>query len=225
MTTYDVIVIGTGGVGSAAVCHLARRGMRVLGLDQFSHGHDRGSSHGQTRIIRQAYHEHVDYVPIVLQAYELWEELERETGEQLLHRIGLLGIGSPESAVIRGIRSSAATPHLDIDELTAEEISRQFRCLRVPEGSLGLLECQAGYLFVERCVLAHLEIARRHCAELLTGQVVTDWESTGTHITVRTENAAYSAAQLIVAGGAWAGGLLAELQIPLRVVAKHVHWF
>jgi len=225
MAAYDVIVIGTGGVGSAAVYHLAQRGIRVVGLDQFPHAHDRGSSHGATRMIRQAYHEHIDYVPLVLRSYDLWQDLERETGEQLMRRTGLLGVGSPTGEVVKGIRHSAATHGLQVDELSVDEIQRQFPCYRVPTGAVGLLEHQAGYLLVERCVLAHLQLAQKHGATLLTGEIVRDWESTGTHVTVRTEQAEYSAAKLIVAGGAWAGRLLRELNIPLRVMAKHLHWY
>src|SRR5262245_20816491 len=102
MQAYDVIILGTGGVGSAAAYHLARRGAKVLGIDRFAAGHDRGSSHGETRIIRQAYFEHPDYVPLLLRAYALWRDLEEECGVDLLHQVGLLQIGPPAGAVVRG---------------------------------------------------------------------------------------------------------------------------
>src|SRR5580692_2198360 len=107
MPIHEVIVLGTGGVGSAAMYHLASRGARVLGLDRFPPGHDRGSSHGRTRIIRQAYFEHPDYVPLLRRAYELWAELDRRRGRPLLHEIGLLQAGPPDSAVLAGVRRSA----------------------------------------------------------------------------------------------------------------------
>src|SRR6185369_2674134 len=107
MATYDVIVLGTGGVGSAAAYHLAKRGAKVLGIDRFPGGHDRGSSHGETRIIRQAYFEHADYVPLLLRAYELWRELEQIAGEDLLHQVGLLQVGPPGGAVVGGVLESA----------------------------------------------------------------------------------------------------------------------
>src|SRR5262245_35934066 len=102
MATYDVIVLGTGGVGSAAVYQLAKRGVKVLGIDQCPGGHDRGSSHGETRVIRQAYFEHSDYVPLLLRAYELWRGVEQEAGVDLLHQVGLLQAGPPDGFVVKG---------------------------------------------------------------------------------------------------------------------------
>jgi len=107
MQTYDVIVIGTGGVGSAALFHLAKRGVKVLGLDRFPPGHDLGSSHGRTRIIRQAYFEHPDYVPLLLRAYEIWGDLSQRIGKPLLHEIGLLQLGLPTGQVVSGVRHAA----------------------------------------------------------------------------------------------------------------------
>src|SRR5215467_9324465 len=99
---YDAIVLGVGGMGSATVYHLARRGRRVLGLEQFSLGHDRGSSHGVNRIIRLAYAEHPNYVPLLRRAYELWRELESRAGERLLYITGGLDIGAPDSQIVTG---------------------------------------------------------------------------------------------------------------------------
>src|SRR5687768_11498093 len=104
MSTYDVIVLGTGGVGSAAVFHLAKRGFRVLGLDRFPGGHDQGSSHGHTRIIRMAYFEHPDYVPLLRRAYELWTELEHRREERLYHPVGLLEVGPATGIVVPGVK-------------------------------------------------------------------------------------------------------------------------
>src|SRR5215471_4671335 len=107
MTVYDAIVLGTGGIGSAALSALARRGAKVLGIDQFPGGHGRGSSHGETRVIRQAYFEHSDYVPLLLRAYELWCQLEQESGVDLLHQVGLLQVGPPEGCVVHGVLEAA----------------------------------------------------------------------------------------------------------------------
>src|SRR6187549_3207063 len=126
MDSYDVIVLGTGGVGSAAAYHAARRGAKVLGIDQFPGGHDRGSSHGETRIIRQAYFEHPDYVPLLLRAYELWAELEELSGEQLFHQVGLLQVGPRDGAVVSGVLASARQHRLIVEELTASETERRF---------------------------------------------------------------------------------------------------
>ena len=104
---FDVIVLGTGGFGSGTLYHLARRGLKVLGVDRFGAAHDRGSSHGETRIIRKAYFEHPDYVPLLLRAYDLWGELEAESQQQLFWQCGLMLAGLPESEAISGARLSA----------------------------------------------------------------------------------------------------------------------
>src|SRR5262245_27230766 len=131
MAGYDAIVIGTGGVGSAAMYHLARRGARVLGIDRFAPGHDRGSSHGQTRIIRQAYYEHPNYVPMLLRAYELWQELENRARERLYFQVGLLQVGPATGEVLRGVRASAAQHNLPIENLSAGEAEARFRGFRI----------------------------------------------------------------------------------------------
>src|SRR6478609_10660963 len=126
MQNYDVIVLGAGGVGSAAAYHLAQRGAKVLAIDQFPGGHDRGSSHGETRVIRQAYFEHADYVPLLLRAYELWRKLEKETGTDLLQQVGLLQVGPPEGFVVRGVLEAARLHGLKVESLRGEEVPKRF---------------------------------------------------------------------------------------------------
>lgn len=226
MSCYDAIVLGMGGVGSAALFHLARRGLRVLGIDRFSPGHDRGSSHGETRIIRQAYFEHPDYVPLLLRAYELWRELECESGDDLLRQVGLLQVGPPEGAVVRGVLEAARLHGLAVDSLTAVETEQRFPGFRVPEASVGVFEPAAGYLKVERCVLAHLAMAKRCGAEFRFGSAVVEWQTDGNGVVVRTEaGESYRAAKLIVTAGPWAPRMLADLGVPLEVRRKHVYWF
>lgn len=225
MTTYDAIVLGTGGVGSAAMFHLARRGLRVLGLDRFEGGHDRGSSHGQTRIIRQAYFEHSDYVPLLRRAYELWPQLEEKCGEQLYHEVGLLEIGPRDGIVLPGVMKSAREHNLEIDELAGTEVSRRFPGFVIPDGHDAVFEKRAGYLLVEQCVLAHLNEAKKLGADLRTGEAVTGWKTNGSGVTVQTESSEFNAGCLVITAGAWASQMLTELGIPLRVVIKHLHWY
>ncbi len=225
MADYDAIVLGTGGVGSATVFHLARRGERVLGLDRFSAGHDRGSSHGRTRIIRQAYFEHPDYVPLVLRAYELWSELEAECGQRLYHEIGLLQVGPRDGAVLQGVRASARQHGLDVEELGAAEIQSRWPGYCVPPGSAGVYEQRAGYLRVEACVQAHLTFAERHGAELRSDAAVVDWSADRGGVRVRTERETFHADRLLITAGAWAGPLLRDLSCRLEVRRKPQYWY
>src|SRR6058998_1791529 len=128
-STFDAIIIGLGAMGSAVACQLARRGGRVLGLDRFAPPHALGSSHGQTRIIREAYFEHPAYVPLVQRAYELWSELERQTGLSLLRRTGGLMVGRPDSAVVAGAKRSAKEHSLPHEVLSAAEVRIRFPAL------------------------------------------------------------------------------------------------
>lgn len=225
MRNYDVIVVGTGGVGSSALFHLAARGARVLGIDRFPGGHDRGSSHGQTRIIRQAYFEHPDYVPLLLRAYQLWRELEQLENKQLYFETGLLEIGPSDGIVVPGVLKSAALHGLDIERVGSSEAARRFPGFVVPEHFEAVFERRAGFLLVEQCVLAHLSAAQRAGAELAIGQEVVEWRASGSGVTVRTKGAEFHAAKLVVTAGAWARDLLQDLGIPLRVVLKHLHWY
>ncbi|MBI2481434.1 MAG: N-methyl-L-tryptophan oxidase [Planctomycetia bacterium] len=225
MNEYDVIVVGTGGVGSAAAFHLAQRGAKVLGLDRFPGGHANGSSHGETRIIRKAYFEHPDYVPLLNRAYELWAELEQRVGERLYHEVGLIEIGPPDGVVVPGVLTSARQHQLRVDELTEREVAERFPAFVIPDGSVAVFEQQAGFLLVERCVLAHLGEATRCGAELRTGETILDWQAKGGGVTVHTDKHTYSARKLVITAGAWAKDLLADLGIRLRVLRKHLHWY
>lgn len=222
---YDAVVIGTGGVGSAALYHLARRGVRVLGLDRFPGGHDRGSSHGDTRIIRLAYFEHPDYVPLLRRAYALWSELERTVGESLYHEVGLLEVGPPDGEVVPGVLRSAELHGLEVERLAAADVARWWPGFRVPEGYEAVFERRAGYLRVEQCVRAHLRAAVQSGAEHRTGVSVRGWRSEAGQVVVDTDVGPVSARRLVIAPGAWAAPLLAGAELSWRVLLKHIHWF
>ena len=223
---YDAIVLGTGGVGSAALFHLAKRSSRVLGLDRFSGGHDRGSSHGETRVIRQAYFEHPDYVPLLLRAYQLWHELEALQQQQLFYQVGLLEVGPTNGRLMQGIRSAAIQHQLTVASISPQQMKQRFPGYRLPENCEALFEPMAGYLLVEQCVLAHLAEAKKRGAEIHCDEEIHNWKvnDAGTVI-VSTNRQLYTADRLIVTGGAWAGDLLSSLKLPLRVVRKHMHWY
>lgn len=222
--SFDAIVVGTGGFGSGCLYHLARRGAKVLGLDRFPPAHDRGSSHGETRIIRQAYFEHPDYVPLLLRAYDLWRELERESGRELMRLCGLLICGPLDGEAVPGARLAATLHALDLEDVPAEVFARRFPGFRLADGHEAVFEPQAGFLFVEDCVRTHLDLARRHGAELRTEEVVLEWRPARTEVRVVTDRGEYAAGKLIVTAGAWSAELLGNAPA-LRVLRKAVLWF
>ena len=224
LTIYDAIVLGAGGVGSAALCQLAARGANVLGLDRFAPPHDKGSSHGQSRIIRQAYFEHPNYTPLLLESYRLWSELTCQVDRRLYCEVGVLQMGPPDGVVVPGVLRSASEHDLDVAQLAPDEVQRRWPALSVPEGFVGVLESRAGYLFVEACVEAHLELARRAGAKLRCPVEVHSWQP-GPPVRVQTTVGEFSADRLIITAGAWAGPLLGELGLALEVRRKSLFWY
>jgi sarcosine oxidase len=224
-SSFDVIVLGVGGMGSAACFELARRGRRVLGLEQFALAHDRGSSHGHTRIIRTAYAEGPQYVPLARVAFSRWYELEQLTGRHLLTECACLNAGPPGSEHVEGVRKSEREHALEAEELTASEISRRFPAFRLPENYRGVVERAAGFLYVEDCVRAHCEAAVASGAEIHAEEPVREWKAVGDGVEVTTDRDTYRAAKLIVTAGAWATKLLADIGAPLRVMRQVLTWF
>ncbi|WP_029214421.1 N-methyl-L-tryptophan oxidase [Kallotenue papyrolyticum] len=225
MPTYDVIVLGLGGMGSAAAYHLAARGRRVLGLEQFTPAHDRGSSHGQTRIIREAYAEGPAYVPLVRRAYELWQALERTTDTPLLQITGGLMIGHPDTAFLQGVQASVQRHHLPHEVLSAEDLRRRYPVLRPLPDEIAIWEPRAGFLRPEACIQAHLAAAQRHGAALHFEEPVQRWRATDAGVEVVTARGRYQAERLVITAGAWLGALVAELAPHLRVERQPVFWF
>jgi monomeric sarcosine oxidase len=224
--SYDVIVLGLGGMGSAAAAHLAGRGQRVLGLERFGPAHDRGSSHGDTRIIRQSYFEDPAYVPLLLRAYELYERLARDSGSELMRLTGGLYFGSPESTVVGGSLRSAREWDLPHQVLDAGEIRRRFPVFTPGEDEVGLYEEAAGFVRPEATVTAHLTLAARRGAELRFEEPALEWTATpGGGVRVETASATYEAGALVVAPGAWAPSVLADLGVPLTVERQVLYWF
>ncbi|AWM38417.1 Monomeric sarcosine oxidase [Gemmata obscuriglobus] len=223
--SFDVIVLGAGGMGSAACFELARRGLKVLGLEQFALVHDRGSSHGHTRIIRTAYAEHPAYVPLARRAFERWYELEQLTEQHLLTECECLNAGPPGSEHVEGVRASVRTHNLVAEELNGAEINRRYPAFRFPAEYRGVVERAAGFLYVEECVRAHLDMAVECGAEIRAEEPVRAWKVTGSGIEVTTDRGTYHAAKLIVTAGAWATKLLADIGVPLRVMRQTLLWF
>ena len=194
-------------------------------MDRFPPGHDRGSSHGRTRIIRQAYFEHPDYVPLLLRAYELWAELSQRCGKQLYHEIGLLQIGPPNGSVVPGVLQAAQLHGLRVDHLSASQAEKRFPGFRISSKWEAVFEQKAGYLDVEKCVLAHVEEAKKLGAEIRSNVEANSWKIHGNRCFVSTSHGDLATHKLVIAAGPWAPQLLADLGIILEVRRKDVYWY
>lgn len=225
MERYDAIVLGVGGMGSATVYHLARRGLKVLGLERYNIPNDIGSSHGVTRLIRLAYFEHPDYVPLLRRAYELWRELEHLCGERLLFITGTLDIGKEGSRNVEGSRTSCELYHLPHEVLTGPEVSRRFPGYHLPADIVALYQPDGGMLLPERCIVAHVTAAQALGAQIHAQEQVAGWEPQGEGVVVRTNRATYGGGKLVISAGAWAPELVPQLHglaVPERQV---LGWF
>ena len=222
----DVIVIGTGAVGSAATYYLARKGVDVIGLDRFPAAHDKGSSHGQTRIIRLAYFEHPNYVPLLERSYELWEELEKVSGVDLYTESGLIQVGPPCGEIVSGVRQSAGLHNLTVEDVTQSDLKDFYPGFSIPDGMEAVFEKRAGFLKVEKCIQTFLNLAQDSGARLHTGIEVLDWESDSSErVSVITNDGVFTADKVIITAGAWVGDLLDRLDVQLTVVRKPLFWF
>jgi len=222
---FDTIVTGLGAVGSAAAFRLASRGNRVLGLDRFSPPHALGSSHGKSRIIREAYFENPLYVPLVQRSYECWAEVETLSGRQLYTRTGGLMIGPPDGAVVGGARASALAHGLPFEELSAAELQHRVPAFHPDPGTVAIWEPRAGILAPEAAIEVHLTLARAAGAELRFDEPMLKWSAAGDQVEVTTSRGTVRAAQLVIAAGAWARDLLSDLALPLTVERNVVYWF
>lgn len=226
MNRYDVVVVGGGVMGCAAAYHLAKRGRRVLLLEQFAIGHDRGSSHGHSRIIRLAYNA-PDYVRLAQAAYPLWRALEQESGVDLLLRTGGLDFalpGTPSFAATRATLAATGVAFVDLDRAAIAERYPQFH---VPDGAVGIYQQDAGILNADRCVATLAAEARRHGAAIHEGEPTLTIATDGAGVIVRSGAASYTADRVVVAAGAWARSLLLQvgLDLPLTVTREQVAFF
>jgi sarcosine oxidase len=217
MNEYDVIVVGLGAMGSAAAYQLGRRGQRVLGLDAFPAGHAMGSSHGESRIIRLAYYEHADYVPLLYRAYELWAELERETGEQLLYPSGGLMIGRMDDELVAGSIASIRAQNREHEVLDAGELRRRYPAFVPDDDEIALFDPRMSILFADRCLVALRRLAVAHGAELRDETPVRRWAATKDGVEVWTDGEGFRASRLVFAAGPWIAKLLPELALPVGI--------
>lgn len=211
-------------MGSSCCFQLARRGIRVLGLEQFDIPHALGSSHGASRMIRLAYYEHPDYVPLLRRAYELWDELQAICGQKLLYRTGGLYMGPPKGEIVGGSLRAAREHQLPHEVLDRDQIHGRFPQFQIPDQWVGLFEPEAGFLLPERVIAAYAQAALRAGAELQGREIVVDWNADLNGVLVRTNKGEYHAAHLIFCGGPWSGKLVRDLGVELTITRQVLGW-
>ncbi|MFC7054340.1 N-methyl-L-tryptophan oxidase [Hansschlegelia quercus] len=228
----DVAVVGLGAMGAAALAELARRGVKAVGIDRFAPPHDLGSSHGETRITRQAVGEGAALAPFVMKSHEIWRALEEETGESLLVECGALIMGKGANShhgkpdFVRATAATAKAFSIPHEMLAADEIRRRFPQFLVDDDTVGCFEPGGGYVRPERCIAAALTIAQRHGATMRTGETVTSITQIGDGVEVVTSSGIVRASRAIVSAGAWIGPLLGSPFDRLLSVKRQVlHWF
>tara|TARA_Y100001968_G_scaffold333872_1_gene400371 strand:+ start:1384 stop:2517 length:1134 start_codon:yes stop_codon:yes gene_type:complete len=222
---FDYLVLGLGGVGSAALYHLAKRGHQVAGIDRFPIAHDLGSSHGHTRLIRQSYFEHPSYVPLVQRAFELWEQLSVDHGRDVYYETGIIEAGPPEGELVPGVLDSAHQHGLDVEQLTVIQARQRWPQFAFADEHAVVYEQRAGFLLVEQCVSAHVELAQWSGAETFCDQSIQQIISEPEVIRVITDRTEFTAGKVILTLGTWARELIPELKDKLTVLRKPLHWF
>jgi sarcosine oxidase len=225
MAQFDVVVVGLGATGAAALRELARRGFRVAGIEQFTPGHDRGSSHGETRIIRLGYFEHPSYVPLLRRSYELWRELEADSGRRLMRTTGIVEVGPPHGPLIAGTLAASREHGLPHTVLDSAELMQQFPAFHVPNEYVGVFQPDGGFVAAEASIEALLELARNTNAEIRTGVRVNTIEPNGQGVRIATSTGEIEARAVIVAAGSWVSALIPGLYEYLRSTREVMAWF
>ena len=223
-TFFDIIVIGVGSMGAPACYYLAKRGYKVLGIEQFNITHELGSHVGQSRIIRKAYFEHPDYVPLLQRAYANWRELENETGEQVYYPSGLVYFSSPKHELIKGVKRSAELYKIPLDVLDRAATVKKFPAFRIPGDFETLFEPEAGFITPEKAIKLYAGLADSYRATIHTGEQMISWKKTGDSITVQTDKDTYRCGQLIIAAGAWSAKLAPFFREAIKVTRQFVAW-
>jgi sarcosine oxidase len=221
---HDAVVVGVGGMGSAATYHLARRGVDVVGIERFDVPHTRGSSHGGSRIVRLVQHEDPSYVPLARRALDRYRELETATGRDLLTITGSIHAGAPGTGIVADATAACEAHDVPYERLSAAEVNERFPGYDLPEGFESVYQPDGGFVDPERAVAAHVEAAIESGGTVRARERVLDWHETGDGVRVKTDKGRYAADNLVVAAGAWAGKLVADLEPALTPVRRVMAW-
>ena len=223
-TSFDVIVIGVGSMGSATCYYLAKQGYKVLGLEQFDISHEFGSHAGQSRIIRKAYFEHPDYVPLLERAYENWKTFEKEIGEQLYFKTGLLYAGTSNNEIIKGVKHSAALYNIELEKLDLADAVKRIPQFKFPVDFEVLFEPEAGFIPPEKAIRLYASQAEKAGATIYNNEKVIEWKKDGQSVIVKTNKNTYHCNKLIITTGAWAGKMIPGFMNKIKVTRQFVAW-
>ncbi len=224
MKNYDAIVIGVGSMGSAACYWLAKRGYKVLGLEQFDIPHEQGSHAGQSRIIRQAYFEHPGYVPLLQRAYYNWQQLEKQTGTPVYFKTGLLYHGPAGHAMMKGVREAASLYDIELNNLTGQQTVPWYSQFHILPAFESIYEPAAGFIRPEKAVAIYKDEAIKNAADIHTREPVMEWTKENARIKVITGKSIYYSKKLIIAAGAWAGRMIPGLNTSLKITRQVIVW-
>ena len=221
---FNVIVIGVGSMGSSACDYLSKRGYKVLGLEQFDITHENGSHTGQSRIIRKAYFEHPDYVPLLSRAYEGWKSLEEETGEQVYFKTGLLYSGRGKDEIINGVKLSASLYNIPLENLDKNLFEKKFPQFKIPENFETVFEPDAGFVTPEKTIRLYTELSKKYGATIHTNEKLIKWKKEGDGMEIKTNSEIYYCNKLIITAGAWAGKLIPGFANKIKVTRQFLAW-
>ncbi len=220
---YDAIVIGLGSMGSSTLYQLTNKHENVLGIEQFYISHDRGSHFGQSRLIRKAYFEHPDYVPLLKRSYQLWEELDELTSSSIVEKTGLIYFGKPEGHVISGVLESAKKYHIAVDVFNREECKKQYPQFNLPDDYIGVLEPDAGFVRPELTISSYVQLAMDQGADVRTEERVLEWRSSNGEVTIVTDSNEYVGRKVVITAGPFVKELLPDM--PTTTTRQHLVWF
>lgn len=221
---YDCIVLGVGSMGASACYHLAARGQKVLGIEQFDVLHTQGAHSGHTRIIRKAYFEHPDYIPLLQRAYKNWAALEKRTGEKIYYPTGLLYAAPAGDALIEQVKASAKQYAIPLQILSKAECNNRYPPFSIPEGFEIVLEPEAGFLDVGKAITEYARAAQQLGAVIRTGEKVQDWKQEVGAITVQTDKGTYAGKKLVITAGPWSADLVPGIQEKLKITRQVLSW-
>jgi monomeric sarcosine oxidase len=225
MKTFELIIIGCGGIGSAALYYAAQMGLTTLCIEQYEQGHNRGATHGETRAFRKAYYDDMRYTPILKKAYTDWKTIEKRASQTLFVENGVLEIAEPNHQMITNSIACAKQYHIPIEILSNEALTTRFSDFYIPPNNIGILQAEAGFIYVDKCLKIFIESAKSHGATILFNEPVIGWKIDSQDIIhVKTRQGTFQGKHLIIAAGAWTPRLLPNLSIPVTFLQKKLVW-